>query len=96
VVLSGYVIPDREQGMVLLQKSNSIFFLRYLTPRKSGPVRIVAEHDLYLTLQAKNGDIFYFDPVGERFIDSLDAPTFTPTPSGRIEAGTPASPYPEP
>ena len=80
LVYAGYMTDDQKQGMVLIQTNDSIFFSRYLTPKRSGPVRIVAEHNLYLTLQAENGDIFYFDASGERFIDSLDAPTVTPAP----------------
>jgi hypothetical protein len=56
----------------------------------------ILEYSLHRTLQAENGDIFYFDPVGERFVDALDASTVKPTPSEQIEAGTPEPPYPTP
>jgi len=96
VVYAGYITTDTKQGMVLVFQDPKIDYRQYLTPGNSGAVRIVAEKNFYLVLQAENGDMYYFDAVGERFIDSLDAPTITLTPSGRIEAGTPAPPYPAP
>jgi hypothetical protein len=61
---------------------------------------MVEEHGLCIVLEPDNGDLFYFDAVGERFIDSLDTPKVTPTPIDRLEGtedSTPSPlPYPEP
>ena len=59
-------------------------------------MRIVEEHGLYIVLQAENGELFYFDAVGERFIDSLDAPTVTPTLVERLEGTEAVTPSPQP
>jgi hypothetical protein len=86
IVYSGYLYDDPKQGMVCVPwRDNFNFHRTYLTPKRSGGVRIVEEHGLYVVLKAENGDVFYFDPVGERFIDSLDAPTVTPAPSERVK-----------
>ena len=98
LVYSGYVWDDPKQGMVLVpwrEKEPLPWFKQYLTPKRSGGVRVIEEHGLYIVLQAENGDLFYFDPVGERFIDSLDAPILTPAPGEGVE-GTKIAPSPQP
>jgi hypothetical protein len=64
--------------MVLVFQPGMSNINRYLTPRKSGSVKVIAAQYTFLTLQAENGDIFYFDAAIEQFIDSLAVPTITP------------------
>ena len=76
--------PDRPQGG------------HFLTPTKSGSVKIVAEQTNRLTLQSDDGTVFYFDVLGMTFVPSLTEfvptitalPTYTPIP--------PATPTPVP
>jgi hypothetical protein len=105
LVYAGYLATDRKQGMVLVFQLSNGALHQYLTPRKSGPVRIVKEAWPYLILESESGDTFYFDPTGERFIDSLNAPTLAPTqtPIDSLDALTPTPtrtltpvPYPFP
>jgi hypothetical protein len=80
-VVAGGLTSDPSQGLVIVADSIRIFFNIILTPRRSGAVRIVAERGPYLELAAENGDVFYFDPLGERFVESLRSPTLTPQPT---------------
>jgi hypothetical protein len=68
IVMAGHLGLDPEQGIVVMNDINFDYHL-YLTPRKSGDVKIVEEDWPYLLLEAENGDIFYFDVVGETFRD---------------------------
>jgi len=99
LIFSGYLVDDPKQGMILKLPRDALSFsgfVQYLTPKKSGGVRIVEEHGLYIVLQADNGDLFYFDAVGERFIDSLDTPTVTAVPIEELESTRAATPSPIP
>jgi hypothetical protein len=69
----------------------NIHYTRYLTPRKSGCLRVTAELGLRITLKSESGDTFYFDALSEQFIDSLDQ--FVPTPTS---TPIPLPPYPYP
>ena len=102
LVVAGYLIADAQQGMVLNWDADNHRFRLYLTPRKSGSVKIVKDAWPYLMLESDDGDIFYFDPASERFVDSLDEPTLpaTPTcgapldPSSCLTVTPRANPYP--
>ena len=96
LVYAGCITDDPKQGMVLVFQPSILSFNQYLTPKKSGAVRIIEEHGFYLVLRAENGDIYYFDAFGERFIDSLDVSTITP-PLNRMSVEiTPGTAYPLP
>lgn len=97
LVYAGSLENDKKQGMVLVFQPDTVTFNRYLTPIKKGDVKVISETWPYITLQAQEGDMFYFDPVGERFVDSLDAPTIVPVDETPIPKGfsTPTpNPYP--
>jgi hypothetical protein len=71
----------------------------FLTPRKSGTVRIVQGHQNRLVFQPANGDTFYFDVSGRSFVSSMDVvvPTATFSPFNLLATPTPTvnpSPYP--
>lgn len=57
---------------------------RYLTPSKSGAVRIVGAEGEVLRLEAENGDTFYFDVASTSFVDHEPIPT--------VDLGTPVLP----
>ncbi|MEW5873113.1 MAG: hypothetical protein AB1894_27890 [Chloroflexota bacterium] len=102
LVVAGYLITDIQQGMVLDWNANNHQFHLHLTPRKSGSVKIVKDAWPYLILESADGDIFYFDPVSERFVASLDEPTIPaaptcgapPDPSSCLTVTPKANPYP--
>jgi hypothetical protein len=94
LVYAGYITDNPSQGMVLVFQPDILSFNQYLTPSKSGAVQVVEEHGLYLVLKAENGDIYYFDAFGERFIESLNIPTITPTPDRMLIEFIPGSAYP--
>lgn len=81
---AGNLVNDPSQGVVLvvLAWPNRPQGRPILTPTKSGSVKIVAEHNNRLTLQADDGTVFYFDVLGMTFTPSLTevVPTVTPLP----------------
>jgi hypothetical protein len=50
----------------------------YPTPRKAGPVRIIAEHNRQLTLQAEDGTKLVFDLNTRTYLDTVENATATP------------------
>jgi hypothetical protein len=89
-VLGGYVqayagslAKDSTQGIVIvLSESPGLEGGRFLTPQKSGAVRIVEADGFRLVLQANGGETYYFDIPSLSFVSSLDeiVPTATPLP----------------
>jgi hypothetical protein len=94
-VFAGARQSDPEQGVIFTQwelPNGSIG--RFIdTPIKAGSVRIIAEQNYRLTLQAADGTLFYFDVPAQTFVSSLTeiAPTITPPPTY-----TPTQPAPTP
>lgn len=80
-------LADQSQAVVI-RYVNSDGGGWFLVPEGVGPLLIVAENNLRLTLEDPAGRQLFFDVPGERFVDSLDevvptvepAPTYTPTP----------------
>lgn len=80
-------LVDQSQAVVI-RYVNSDGGGWFPVPDSAGPLLIVAENDLRLTLEDPEGRQLYFDVPGERFVDSLEepvpavepAPTYTPTP----------------
>jgi len=83
-VYAGSMYTEPTQGLVIV--SGQAPDQTYLTPTKAGALRIVAEQNLRLTLVSTDGTTFYFDILGQRFVDSLTelAPTVTPYLSGTL------------
>ena len=52
----------------------------YRTPTQNGIVKIIAEQNEQLTLEAEDGTLFVFDIPSREFVDSTLAVTPTPTP----------------
>ena len=77
-IYAGSMYTDPTQGLVLVITDGPI--VTYTTPIKAGAVRIVDVQNLHLILLSEDGTTFYFDVLGERFVDSLTevAPTVTP------------------
>jgi len=84
-VLAGGINAD--QGVIGVIPDNLDFLTPeiYLTPRISGPVQIIDAQGQRLVLQARNGDLFYFDIPTRQYAASLTvtivAPTVTPLPT---------------
>ncbi len=80
VTLSGDILPDGGY---------------YITPDKTGALRIISAEGERLTLLSQNGDTYYFDVPGQTFVSSPSqsvpiatfAPTFTPEPSSTSNFG---------
>jgi hypothetical protein len=72
-VYAGSLPEDSEQGAIVVvsRQPNRLFEEKVLTPTKHGGVRVVAEQNNRLILQAVDGEIFYFDVPARRFVDSL-------------------------
>ena len=81
-VLAGALVSNPQQGIVLASwdLSGAPNAGVYDTPRQAGAVRITAEQNYRLTLQAEDGSIFYFDVAGQAFTASATVvvPTVTP------------------
>jgi hypothetical protein len=98
IVFAGYTGDDREQGVVYIQRisdeTRSVYWSSYLTPVRSGPVRILRAEGYRLILSTEAGDILYFDVPGDRFVSSLTevVPTITPQPT--VPLALPLQPYP--
>ena len=69
--------------MIFYNLPSHIFSEMNWTPTKHGGVRVVAEQNNRLTLQAIDGTLFYFDIPARRFVDSLSevVPSATPPPT---------------
>jgi len=94
-VMAGVDGEDGKQGILLtVDPVTQYEIIEFLTPRKSGPIRITASQGLYLTLKADTGDTFYFDAGALRFIVSLIVPTLAPwTPRPPTPTRPPPTPY---
>jgi hypothetical protein len=81
VIYAGSLPEDSEQGaiVVISRQPNRLFEEKVLTPTRHGGVRVVAEQNNRLSLQAVDGEIYYFDVPARRFVDSLSevVPTAT-------------------
>jgi hypothetical protein len=72
----------------------------FVTPRKSGAVKIIAFEGFQLTVQSADGDLFYFDVPGRVFIDAIGeivptaAPASTTEPPMKMNINTPIPAYP--
>lgn len=95
---AGSLYTDPTQGLVLVVTQGPL--VTYLTPIKAGALRIVEVQNLHLVLLSDNGTIFYFDVLGQSFVDSLTevAPTVTPyltsTPTPTETIGPSSTPAP--
>jgi hypothetical protein len=103
---AGSLLEDPEQGAIafLIREPHRSDDQKILTPTRHGGVRVVAEQNNRLTLQAVDGEIFYFDVPARRFVASLTEvvptvtllPTLTP-PTYAVETPMPTyNPYPAP
>jgi hypothetical protein len=99
-VVAGARANDPEQGVIFSswQFPNAAIGQFYDTPVRAGAVRIIAEQNYRLTLEAANGTLFYWDVPSQRFVTSLTEvvpsmtppPTHTPTEGPQTPALTPA------
>jgi hypothetical protein len=88
-VVAGAYANDPEQGVIFSswQFPNAAIGRFYDTPTRAGSVRIIAEQDYRLTLEATSGTLFYWDIPSQSYVDSLaqvvatitPPPTHTPT-----------------
>jgi hypothetical protein len=103
-VYAGSLPEDSEQGAIVVvsRQPYRLFEEKVLTPTKHGGVRVVAEQNNRLILQAVDGEIFYFDVPARRFADSLTEvvptatliPTNTSTSPAQISPLLTYNPYP--
>lgn len=95
LVFAGHLAQDPEQGALLVFHPATHTFVPYLTPQRSGGVKIVAETGTLITLESASGLRFYFEAAREQFVDSRGTPL--PTPKSSLPTGTalvPAGSYP--
>jgi hypothetical protein len=94
-VFAGVRQDDPQQGVIFTQWElpNASIGHFINTPVRVGSVRIIAEQNYRLTLQAADGTLFYFDVPAQTFVSSPTevAPTITPPPTH-----TPTQPVPTP
>lgn len=94
-VFAGARQDDPQQGVIFTQWElpNAPIGHFINTPISAGSVRIIAEQNYRLTLQAADGTLFYFDVPAQTFVSSPTevAPTITPPPTY-----TPTQPVPTP
>ena len=106
VIYAGSWHGDPEQGAIeiLITLPYRFYDEQIFTPTKHGGVRVVTEQNNRLTLQATDGEIFYFDVPARRFVASptevvstaTPPPTYTPyAPVSGTQMPTP-NPYPMP
>jgi hypothetical protein len=85
-VYAGADSVDPSQGVLDIHVISQNFvrakWVRYLTPMKSGSVRIQSWVGPRLILSTKSGETLYFDLAAEQFVSSLTVivPTFPPLP----------------
>jgi hypothetical protein len=98
-VLAGAEEADPQQGMLVVWPANQEREY-YLTPRKSGAVKIIAFEGFQLTLQSADGELFFFDVPGRVFIDAIGdivptaSPVATTEPPLKMNISTPVPAYP--
>jgi hypothetical protein len=94
---------DPDQGAIHIMVFGQRVSEKFLTPTRHGGVRVVSEQNNRLTLQAADGETFYFDVPALQFVASLTevVPTATPLPTYtpvwyRDTQQPTANPYPLP
>jgi hypothetical protein len=97
-IQAGALAKDPEQGVLFIWRTYAgrehHRVAMYLTPEKAGSIRTVDVQANRLILNTEDGQVFYFDMPGERFVASLEevVPTITPIPTA-LPTGTPYDPY---
>lgn len=99
-VVAGAYVNEPEQGVIFSswQFPNAAIGQFYDTPTRAGSVRIIAEENYRLTLEAADGTLFYWDIPSQSFVASLTEvvatitppPTHTPTPGPQTPTQAPA------
>jgi hypothetical protein len=79
MVFAGSDPKDPQQGRLIIWPDHSKTET-VKTPLKAGAVRITAVSNFQLTLQSKDGSVFYFDIPGRTFINALGDVVVTVTP----------------
>lgn len=98
-VFAGALAQEPNQGIVIVvSETPAMSGGHYVTPAKSGAVRIIDEKNQRLVLEAENGDIFYFDILSLSFVTSMDivVPSVTPKSTLTGTDNNVLDPYPEP
>jgi len=103
-VFAGAHRDDPRQGAIFTQWELPAARVGHFidTPVKAGSVRIIAEQNDRLTLQATDGTLFYFDVPAQAFVQSLIevVPTITPqsadTPTAQVPTPCASGGYPAP
>jgi len=84
-VVAGANSNDLEQGLIFSswEFPNAAIGSFYNTLVRAGSVRIIAEQNYRLTLEAEDGSLFYWDIPSQSFVASRTAvaPTITPPPT---------------
>jgi hypothetical protein len=104
VIYAGSLLDDPEQGAIeiLIKLPYRFYAEQIFTPTKHGGVHVVEEENNRLTLQAADGEVFYFDVPARQFVASLTEVVSTATPPPSLTPpvyglGTPTTnPYPMP
>jgi hypothetical protein len=96
IVYAGSLTKDPTQGVLLVYVDSDHSISEYLTPNKSGPLRISKVEGFRLVLQTENKSELYFDVPGFAFTNSLVSTVIPKTPSVAPIAQTPIPPYPPP
>ena len=80
-IYAGAIAAEPEKGILVARKMEADGTPRtsYETPIQVGAVRIIAEQNQQLTLEAEDGTLFVFDLPSREFVDSSLAVTPTPT-----------------
>ena len=80
-IYAGVRRDDWTQGRLLLQHTELTggLIASVATPLKSGTIKVIAEQNQQLTLEAEDGTLFVFDIPSREFVDSSLAVTPTPT-----------------
>jgi hypothetical protein len=85
IVWAGSTRSDSQQGVIIVVNvtKNYAVDAALRTPTRSGAIRIIAEQNRQLTLQATNGDRFVFDITSRQFVTAPPAatPIVTPAPT---------------
>jgi hypothetical protein len=104
VIYAGSLLDDQEQGAIeiLIKFPYRFYDEQLFTPTRHGGIRVVDEENNRLTLQAADGEVFYFDVPARQFVASLTEVVSTATPPPSLTPpvyglGTPTTnPYPMP
>jgi hypothetical protein len=74
LIYAGALRGDPAQGIVYVQNPKNFGFYVRECPSASGSLKIINEENLRLTLEASNGETFYFDARREIFVDANGNP----------------------